>query len=76
MTPIFTPPRPDRVRGPFLRAGLAPRRSRPQLAAGATLRTWFVARWRENPPLINFASVGLLALGLAQVAIGIILLSR
>lgn len=72
----FTPPRPDRVRGPFLRAGLTPRRGRPQLAAGATLRNWFVARWRENPPLVNVASVGLLLMGASQVAIGIFLILR
>lgn len=38
--------------------------------------SWFVRRWRENPTLINLASVALLAIGVAQVTIGIILISR
>lgn len=38
--------------------------------------SWFVRRWRANSPLINFASIVLLLIGLANVGVGIALIVR
>lgn len=35
---------------------------------------WFRSRWAINSPLVNFASCVLLALGLANVGIGLVLI--
>lgn len=37
---------------------------------------WFARRWRTNPPLINLASGLLVLLGLVEVYIGIVLVTK
>lgn len=52
---------------------MIPPRPDPQPDAGRG--SWFVRRWRANGPLINFAACALMALGAANIVVGIILLT-